>query len=477
MANCIQCGRKLPGLTFGKKICQWCVRHEAAQRGEEGEDAKQIVMPAPWVRRESSINLTQIILAVNVMVFVVMAIKSRSLTDFPGDVASFGANIGPLTLQGDWWRLLTYMFLHGGLMHVAINMWCLWNLGSLCESLYGGWTYAAVYLITGVTGGLASVAWNPGVHSVGASGALFGLSGALIASFYLGEFSLSGISIRGTLSSVLFFACFSLYFGLVSEGIDNACHIGGLIGGLILGALIARMAPANDQPGKRIGILLFVVLMLVGSAWAVQRWRGPEVQFGRTLVDIDRVIGQLQKRVVQSPQDSSAHYNLARAYFSTGQFSAGESELQRVLELQPQDTQARIELGAAYLRHDQTKEAQEEFAKVAAQEPNNVDAHAGLGMAFADQGRHAAAIGEYETVLRLEPRARGIEYRTGISQTRLKRYDDAIASFLKERETTGDDPDLESSLADAYQAKGMAQQAQDARSKASQLRGGQQDDH
>ena len=76
-------------------------------------------------------------------------------------------------------------------MHIAFNMWCLWDLGALCESLYGRWTFAAIYLITGVAGGLASVGWNPGVLSVGASGAIFGLAGALIASFYLGEFSLA----------------------------------------------------------------------------------------------------------------------------------------------------------------------------------------------------------------------------------------------------------------------------------------------
>jgi hypothetical protein len=58
MANCIRCGRQLPGLTFGKKICQWCVQHEAAQRGELADDAPQTVMPTPWVRRESSIGVT-----------------------------------------------------------------------------------------------------------------------------------------------------------------------------------------------------------------------------------------------------------------------------------------------------------------------------------------------------------------------------------------------------------------------------------
>src|SRR5580704_7340839 len=100
MANCVQCGRKLPGLTFGKKICQWCVQHEAAQRGDDGDDAKQVVMPAPWVRRgESSVSFTQVIFGANVAVFLGMALASGSVVDFAGlDLRPWGANIGPLTL-------------------------------------------------------------------------------------------------------------------------------------------------------------------------------------------------------------------------------------------------------------------------------------------------------------------------------------------------------------------------------------------
>jgi membrane associated rhomboid family serine protease/Flp pilus assembly protein TadD len=474
MANCIRCGRQLPALTLGKKICQWCVQHEAAQRGEEGDDAIQPVMAAPWIQREGSVSLTQVILGANVMVFIAMAIASGPSLDFTGQVmVHFGANFGPYTLSGQWWRLLTYMFLHSGFFHIAMNMWCLWNLGALCESLYGRFTYAAIYLITGVAGGLASVGWNPSVLSVGASGAIFGLTGALIASFYLGEFSLSGISIKGTLSSLLFFAGFSLFLGKVVPGIDNACHVGGLVSGLILGALIALAAPERDKPLLRAGVLLFVVVLLAGSAVGVYRWRGSGQRFGMTDAqrNIDRMIGEFQKKVQQNPQDPSAHYALAHAYFTKGQFPEGESELKRVLDLQPQNARARMDLGAAYLTQGHPKEAQEEFSKLVAQDPNNANAHIGLGMALADQNNHDAAISEYQTALRLDAQARDVYYRMGISQVELKKYDDAIASYSKERERSGDDAELEDALADAYQAKGMQQQAQDARNRAAQLKG------
>jgi membrane associated rhomboid family serine protease/Flp pilus assembly protein TadD len=477
MANCIRCGRQLPPLTFGKKVCQWCVQHEAAQRGELGEDIKQPVMAAPWVRRESSITLTQVILGANVMVFIAMVLASGPSFDFSGQVmVHFGANFGPLTLSGQWWRLLTYMFLHGGLMHIAFNMWCLWDLGTLCESLYGRWTFAAIYLITGIAGGLASVGWNPGVLTVGASGAIFGLAGALISSFYLGEFSAPRVAIQGTLRSLLFFVGFNVLFGSMMSGIDNACHAGGLVSGLILGALVARVAPQPDKPLRRVGVLLFMVLIVSGSAVGISRWRGSGIGFGSARDaqrNVDRLIGELQKQIRKSPQDAAAHYALAQAYFGKGQFSQGTSELKRVLELQPENAGARIDLGAAYLNQEQPKEAQDEFAKVVTQEPDNASAHAGLGVALAEQHNHQAAIEEYKNALRLKPKSSGVYYRMGISQAQLKQYDEAINSYSKEKEESGDDAEVETALADAYQAKGMTQQAQQARNKATQLASGQ----
>lgn len=279
MANCVQCGRKMPGLTFGKKICQWCAQHEAAQRGEIVEDARQPVMAAPWARRhESGITLTQVLLGANVAVYLAMALASGSAVDFAGlDLRPWGANIGRYTIFGQWWRLFTYMFVHGGILHIAFNMWCLWDLGALCEMLYGPWTYAGIYLMTGVGAGVASVAWNPFVASVGASGAIFGLAGALIASFYLGEFSLPDIAIKGTLRSLLVFAAFNIFFGTVMSGVDNAAHFGGLGVGLILGALIAKLAPQRDRPLRRVAVILVVALGVAGSFLVVQSWRGSQL--------------------------------------------------------------------------------------------------------------------------------------------------------------------------------------------------------
>jgi len=357
-----------------------------------------------------------------------------------------------------------------------MNMWCLWQMGALCESLYGRWTYAAIYLLTGIAGGLATLAWHPGVPSVGASGALFGLTGALIASFYLGEFSLSGIHIRGALTSLLFFAGFSLFFGSVFPGIDNACHVGGLVSGLILGALIARLAPDANNPLRRGGVLLFVALLVAASAFGIQRWRTyPMRSMITAQQSVNQMIAELRKRVKEHPQDASAHNALAHELFVMGEYSEGEEELKRVLELEPNNTDARMDLGATYLNQQQPKEAQEQFATLVGQDPNDAEAYVGLAMALADQQQHKSAVEEYQTALKLDPQLKGVYYQLGVSQLKLKQYDEAIASYLKEREQNGDDIALEMALAEAYDAKGSKPQADEARSKAAALKNGQHD--
>jgi membrane associated rhomboid family serine protease len=268
MANCIRCGRQLSGFTLGKKICPWCKQHEAEQRGEVVENARQPVMPTPWVRRgESTISLTQIIFGINAAVFLGMALAASSILDFPpAELVRWGGNVGALTISGEWWRLLTNIFIHGGIIHIAFNMWCLWNLGQLAESLYGRWTYATIYLICGIGASLCSAGWHPYVPSVGASGAIFGLAGALIAAFKLGEFSVPRAALSGTLRSLGAFVVYNLIFGFALPGIDNAAHIGGLVTGVIVGALIAVIAPRHEDAPRRALVFGVVLVALAGGA-------------------------------------------------------------------------------------------------------------------------------------------------------------------------------------------------------------------
>src|ERR1700688_1281367 len=284
MANCIRCGREISGFSFGKEGLPGCKTHGGAQPGEVVEDERQPVMRAPWARSGASgIGLTQVIFGINAAVFLGMVLSSGAVMDFPGrELVRWGANVGVLTFSGEWWRLLTNVFVHGGLLHIAFNMWCLWNLGALCESLYGRGTYAAIYLICGLGASLASAAWHPYVPSVGASGAIFGLAGALITALKLGEFSVPRAALSGTLRSLRAFVVYNLIFGFALPGIDNTAHIGVLVTGLIVGALIALIAPQQDQVPRRVAVFVVVILALAGGAIGVAHHYGVPLRVGRS---------------------------------------------------------------------------------------------------------------------------------------------------------------------------------------------------
>jgi membrane associated rhomboid family serine protease/Flp pilus assembly protein TadD len=476
MANCSQCGRKLPPFTFGRKLCQWCAQHERAQRGEDTE--MQRVETPPWLRRESSSTMvTHAVFGINVAVYLGMMFAGVSMLSNPSgqDLVRWGANFGPYTLSGQWWRLLTCVFVHGGLLHIAFNMWCLWDLGTLAESLYGHWTFGVVYLITGVISSLVSVWWNPHVLSVGASGAIFGIVGALVASFYLGEFSLPSAAIKGTLRSLVLFVGYVLFFGAMAHGIDNAAHIGGLVSGLILGALIARVAPNRDDILRRVGVLLVGVLMVsMGVGWLRQTHSYlAHAQSGAMLLSEHKTgeaIAELEASVRLRPDFVPARFELARAYFLHGDLANAEAELKQLLAASPTDQRALYFLGYVYLEEKQPGPARATFQKLVQIDSNSADGHFGLGAAFSFEGQYADALEQYMLVAKLDPQYQHVYYNIGMMQLKLGHHDDAIRWFLKQQEN-GDDPDNENALALAYEAKGMKLQAADARQKAAQFQG------
>src|SRR5215469_6404564 len=138
------------------------------------------VQPAPPARPRFPI--TTGLVAVNIAVFLVMVFTGVSVADpTPRDIVRWGANYAPFTLGGQSWRLITAVFLHIGIIHILANMWALWNLGALAEMIFGRKFYLPVYLLAGVAGNIGSLAIHHNAPGAGASGAIFGLAGAMIS--------------------------------------------------------------------------------------------------------------------------------------------------------------------------------------------------------------------------------------------------------------------------------------------------------
>lgn len=477
MANCSSCGRKLP-FSLGKRLCPWCVQHEAAKRGELPDDAPQPVMAPPWQRSAmSSISLSKALVGINVLIYIAMGIVGGGLFSDPSgqQLIRSGANYGPLTFGGEWWRLLSYAFLHGSLLHIGFNMWCLWDLGALCESLYGTWTFGAIYFTSAVAGGLASTGFHPERMSVGASGAIFGLAGALIAGFYLGEFSLPRPVIQMQLRSIIFFVGYNIIIGAVSGPTDNLCHLGGLLAGMFCGALIARFAPGESDFFSRLTIIAIAALALTAITIRLERSRGwiLRAQNANELLreqKYDDAIRELQIVLRMKPSYLPARLNLAKVYLSKQQPAKAEAELKRVLDSDPENPDAAYLLGFTYLGQKRVPEAIQTFSALVAKHPNQAGGHYGLGMALASAGNMRQAIEEFKNTIKLRPDLEGVYYRLGQAQVNLGLYDDAIASFQNEI-ANQDDYDTEVALANVYEKKGMHDKATEAMGRAKKLKG------
>ncbi|GAA4317535.1 rhomboid family intramembrane serine protease [Mucilaginibacter gynuensis] len=174
-----------------------------------------------------------IIIGLNIMVFIIMVFAGLGFISFDGqELFAWGANYRPAVISGQWWRLLTNIFLHGGLMHLIFNMYGLLFVSIFLEPVLGRVKFIIAYFLCGLLASLASIWWYPATLSVGASGAIFGLYGVLTA--LLTTKKTDANSQRGLLINNAIFIGINLIIGFTG-GIDNAAHIGGLLTGFIVG--------------------------------------------------------------------------------------------------------------------------------------------------------------------------------------------------------------------------------------------------
>jgi len=192
---------------------------------------------------------------------------------------TWGANFGPLSLGTQPWRIFASNYLHIGIIHIALNMWCLWNLGLLAERIFDPWTYVLTYTACGIAGSIASLGLHPMVVGAGASGAIFGLAGALITALYMGKLPIPKHALSPIMRSLVTFAGYNLFFGAVVPGIDNSAHIGGLLAGLALGAALAQTLTSQPEVRHRWRLVIFVVatILLFAAFSLVKQTRGPEL--------------------------------------------------------------------------------------------------------------------------------------------------------------------------------------------------------
>ena len=191
--------------------------------------------------------LTYIIIGICIIMFI--------LSGFGYDtykLVLFGANYGPLVKDGEWFRLVACMFLHAGIIHLGLNMYSLFIIGPRVEDFFGKWKYLVIYMLSGISASLLSVGMNNDVVAVGASGAIFGLFGALV---YFG-YSYRGYIGAMVRSQIIPIVIYNLVMGFFIPGIDMWGHVGGLIGGLLTAKMVGTIENKEYKAGD---ILLFLM--------------------------------------------------------------------------------------------------------------------------------------------------------------------------------------------------------------------------
>jgi len=231
---------------------------------------------AIWARPSS---VSYVFFAFNIAIFILMQLAGGSTNDFI--LLQFGAKSNFEINHGEYWRLVTPIFIHIGMLHIIFNSYALWVMGPQVEKLYGAARFTIIYVLSGVGGVLGSYLWHPEPASLsaGASGAIFGLFGALTVFGFKYRGSIP-IAFQKAVGRVIPIIAINLLIGFLIPQIDNSAHVGGLVSGALVAAIIPFQRPGSETPNAFKILQAALILVVVLSFYEVAiHYRGPAISF------------------------------------------------------------------------------------------------------------------------------------------------------------------------------------------------------
>jgi len=398
MALCPQCGKKFSGFSFGSSPateCSDCRKAKARAAELAGSDA---IAPAVDTSGRNKFKpvVTLTLVFLNVLIYAAMGLSGVSWTE-PSIMHAirWGADFGPLTLSGDWWRLFTSTFVHFGIIHIAFNMWCLWDLGRALELYMGRRAFGVTYLLSGLMASLVSVAWNPWRVSAGASGAIFGVAGAFVSYLYLKKTPIDRGVARQKLKSLAIFIGYNLLRG-AGGGIDNSAHMGGLVAGLILGAVVPPLLQTADAANPLAESAVANPIEATSTRESHANRIAWQIPLGGAVV---LLIGAVWIHRANLP---AAHYGRAVQSVKAGQLSQGIAEMQQAVALDPSLILANAQLGEWQLEQGNPAAAIPVFERTLKLIPNAYDVEHNLALAYLGSGRPKDAMKEIGSAMKSE---------------------------------------------------------------------------
>jgi membrane associated rhomboid family serine protease len=262
--SCSECGRP---------ICTECMTPAAVGlRCPEHAGTRKKVAPPRVVRRTSAgmtnALVTKTLIAANVLIYLIEASQGGGINSPGGSLVQKWALFGPAVAQGDWWRLITAAFLHASVIHIALNMYVLWIIGPPVEHYLGRARFLALYFVSGLAGSAGALVLTPLAVTVGASGAIFGILGALLIIEWQTTGRLAG--------NAMTWIVINLALSFVISNVSIGGHIGGLIGGILVTLAFANWGRGHAAYGRigAVGIAGIVLVAVASVAIAYFKVRG-----------------------------------------------------------------------------------------------------------------------------------------------------------------------------------------------------------
>ena len=294
--------------------------------------------------------VTWALLAVNILVWIATEIAGGS--EDTQVLLDFGAMFGPIIANGEYWRLFTAMFLHVGLMHLLFNGLALLIFGQVVERTYGHLQFAIIYVLAGLAGSVASYLLSSIAVGAGASGAIFGVLGAL-AAFFVARRDILGEMGRQNLSGILIISGINLFFGFATPGIDNWAHMGGFVAGFALGLALAPQyqsmvshsgvlysVAGSNVLVRRLWVLPVAVIILLAGTWLatatlpdnpLTHVYNAERHFGQQRYE--EAVEDIQRAVQLNPLEGRAYYVRGKILVEMGDPDAARVELYKSIAL------------------------------------------------------------------------------------------------------------------------------------------------
>jgi membrane associated rhomboid family serine protease/tetratricopeptide (TPR) repeat protein len=398
---------------------------------------------------------TGAIIAANIIVFAVMAVfTGTEAISGPNNqvLLNFGADQGVRAMNGEYWRIITNIFVHLGLLHIFMNMWIFAVMGPNVERIYGSLKFLLAYGFAGVIASLTSIYMHPYNISAGASGAVFGIFGLWFGFLLANKKVLQENFVKDNMKSAVVFLIMVLASGFMRSGIDNAAHVGGVVAGFMCGFFLCPVFP-GDPPWRKKDFLGIVLMLAVGyGAFYFANQRTHQLIKSQSVAlspadlkeptallknnKLSEAVKALDSLLQKSPNDPRAHYLRALAYanlredgkaladidetlkvwpdrapalqfrterlINLGRFQEALKSADKAIAAAPNDSMGYMMRSSIYDRLDDVSKSLEDSTEAVRLAPNNANAFSHRGYSYMNLGLCDDALKDFSTALQLD---------------------------------------------------------------------------